>query len=471
MDVKPASIVVLVVGLVLAAAIGWMLGPGASWWLGHVDGVTGLTGEKLASAVDAVRGRTLAFATGLAALGAVYYTARNADTARRTFQLGERGHDTDRFGKAAEQLGHDQAPVRLAGLYALEQLAQNNPAMRQTIVDVICAYLRMPYTPPRDGNHEDLGPAVPRAAIGGITKLDSTKGRDPHEERQVRLTAQRILAAHLRDPAPAARRWWRPATSPSDAFWPGIRLDLTGATLVDLDLSSCRIGPALFNGAVFTDFTTFEGATFTDAAQFPGAVFGFTTFQGATFTNAWFGGATFKGSAWFKGVTFTSDIQFVQTTFMNGARFDGATFTAPAAIVAVTFRGSAQFEGATFMNDAWFEGATFASTAAFNGAAFKGAASFNGATFTGDAGFNGASFAEEVRFLGATFTGETTFDKATFGGIAEFPRDGWEQAVNLDGALVTSSAMGARHVWPPGWQVEPEGRSGGVLRRDPSCNS
>ncbi|MER5621232.1 hypothetical protein ABT061_09335 [Streptosporangium sp. NPDC002544] len=62
-------------------------------------------------------------ATGPAALLAVFSTARNADTARRTFQLGERGHDTDRFSKAVEQLGSDQAPVRLGGLYALEQLA------------------------------------------------------------------------------------------------------------------------------------------------------------------------------------------------------------------------------------------------------------------------------------------------------------------------------------------------------------
>ncbi|WP_433436010.1 hypothetical protein [Nonomuraea sp. CA-141351] len=95
---KPLSIVVTVVAVAFVVAIGWMLGPGASWWLGHVDG---MTGKDLAAAVDAVRGRVLAVATGLAALLAVYYTARNAETARRTFQLGERGHDTDRYGKAA----------------------------------------------------------------------------------------------------------------------------------------------------------------------------------------------------------------------------------------------------------------------------------------------------------------------------------------------------------------------------------
>jgi hypothetical protein len=37
--------------------------------------------------------------------------------------------------------------VRLTGLHVLERLAQNTPEQRQTIVDVICAYLRMSHTP------------------------------------------------------------------------------------------------------------------------------------------------------------------------------------------------------------------------------------------------------------------------------------------------------------------------------------
>ena len=51
------------------------------------------------------------------------------------------------YTKAVEQLGSDKALVRFAGLYALERLAQDNPAYRQTIVNVICAYLRMPFSP------------------------------------------------------------------------------------------------------------------------------------------------------------------------------------------------------------------------------------------------------------------------------------------------------------------------------------
>ena len=62
------------------------------------------------------------------------------------------------IAQAADQLGSDQAPVRLAGLYALERLAHSTVEHRQTMVDVICAYLRMPYTPPEDQPAEDAPP-------------------------------------------------------------------------------------------------------------------------------------------------------------------------------------------------------------------------------------------------------------------------------------------------------------------------
>lgn len=52
---------------------------------------------------------------------------------------------TELYARAADQLGSDKAPVRLAGLYALERLGQGSPNHRQTIVEVLCAYLRMPY--------------------------------------------------------------------------------------------------------------------------------------------------------------------------------------------------------------------------------------------------------------------------------------------------------------------------------------
>nr|WP_246149389.1 pentapeptide repeat-containing protein [Nonomuraea turkmeniaca] len=261
---KSSSIVVTVLVLLAVPALVWMLGPGATWVLEHIDHTTVFTEDKdRAAALAAIRGNVLAVATGLAALLAVFYTARNADTARRTFQLGERGHDTDRFSKAVEQLGSNQAPVRLGGLYALEQLAQNNPALRQTVVDVICAYLRMPWTPPHEEDrHEKIRAAQHAARTRSPGRAESRASRDPNEERQVRLTAQRLLADHLRW---QKRRWWQ---HPNPVFWPDIRLDLTGATLLDFRFDSCRVDRAAFEGTTFTGYAWFSEATFSGTAWF-----------------------------------------------------------------------------------------------------------------------------------------------------------------------------------------------------------
>ena len=142
------------------------------------------------------------------------------------------------YTKAVEQLGNDKAPVRLGGLYALERLAQDNSAQRPTIVNVICAYLRMPFAPAAPASK----PAP--AATGNATeptvetKITTTAADDTwQQERQVRLAAQRILSEHLRKPAVAEQ----PADSSHTRFWPGIRLDLTDATLIDFSLANSAV--------------------------------------------------------------------------------------------------------------------------------------------------------------------------------------------------------------------------------------
>lgn len=114
---------------------------------------------------------------------------------------------TELYTRVVDQLGAEKAPVRLGGLHALERLAQNNPAQRQTIVDVICAYLRMPFTPP------DYWPPGEDASEE-VHRLYEQR----RQELQVRLTAQRILSAHLKPEAAAV-------------FWADIDLNLTGAYL------------------------------------------------------------------------------------------------------------------------------------------------------------------------------------------------------------------------------------------------
>ncbi|AIG73297.1 Hypothetical protein AJAP_01835 [Amycolatopsis japonica] len=278
--------------------------------------------------------------------------------------------------KAVEQLGSDKAPVRLGGLYALERLAQNNETLRQTIVNVFCAYLRMPYDLPDEQDREE-----------GAGADQHELYRERAQEREVRLTAQRLLNDHLRPDL-------------KTAYWGECDLDLTGSHLIDFTLTKSRVGTGLFGRATFTGAAWFGGATFTG--------------------NVMFSAAAFTGSAAFIKATFARPAWFSEATFADDATFSGATFTGAAMFYGAAFSGNAKFYEAAFSNLAVFTETAFAATAGFEGAAFTGEATFNGATFTGAARFEGAAFSDDATFNRAAFTSEARFDEVTFRNGASF---------------------------------------------------
>ncbi len=153
----------------------------------------------------------------------------------------EEGAFTARYSSAADQLGHDKAAVRLAGVYAMARLADDWQPQQQTCIDVLCAYLRMPYDPEK-------------AAEG---------------EREVRQSVVRLIRNHLRGAATVS--------------WQGRDLDFTGALFDD----------ASFEGATFSG-----GGIYFDRATFSG---GQVSFDGATFSGGQvsFVEATFSGRVGF----------------------------------------------------------------------------------------------------------------------------------------------------------------------------
>jgi hypothetical protein len=157
--------------------------------------------------------------------------------------LEQKDHDanerrvTELYGKAADQLGSDKAPVRLAGIYALERLAQDQLRHRQTVVNLLCAYLRMPYTPP-------AGPSDEVAA----------------QEQLVRMTVQDVLETHLQP-------------GHADRFWPDIDLVLTGTTLEYFWFRDCRARSATFRHTTFREVVAFRNSEFTENADFHRARF------------------------------------------------------------------------------------------------------------------------------------------------------------------------------------------------------
>ncbi|MDQ2884001.1 MAG: pentapeptide repeat-containing protein [Actinomycetota bacterium] len=372
---------------------------------------------------------------------------------------------TELYTKAADQLGSDKAPVRLAGLYALERLAQNTPEQRQTIVDVICAYLRMPYTPP------DEQPPAEDALAEAHERYENRR-----QEQQVRLTAQNILSRNLRVVGRGRRRWWH-RTPPNVLAWGGIGLDLAGAFLLEFSLANCLLDYANFTDTQFVGEANFEtyfigkvsfrSAQFTGKVSFRSAQFtGEASFAGAEFTGeASFAGAEFTGEASFAGAEFTM-VHFGHAQFAYGASFAGAEFTGEASFRSAEFTGGAYFGDAQFTGGALFMGARFTRNLAdfqraeftradFRKTRFIDGASFEDAQFTGGANFEDAKFVDEADFMGSQFTG----GGADYTCAANF-RDTQFVYTHFDlpdfeGARVVASAAGLNSGWPPGWTTRP----------------
>lgn len=97
-------------------------------------------------------------------------------------------------------------------------------------------------------------------------------------------------------------------------MWPGIRIDLTGATLIDFDLSNALIDEITFYGAFFHGAAMFRNATFRLTANFACASFDDLGcyFDGASFlSDVYFGDTSFTaGRTEFKGVIFHGDVRF-----------------------------------------------------------------------------------------------------------------------------------------------------------------
>ncbi|MGW1087365.1 pentapeptide repeat-containing protein [Streptomyces sp. NPDC002596] len=271
---------------------------------------------------------------------------------------------TERFSQTVDKLGSDSPAVRLGGVHALAGLADDAPTqdLRQTCIDVLCAYLQLPFTPD-PGN----GPAH----------------QEEHHRylafRKVRHTILRLIGDHYRRPRGTQRSWQ------------GCDLDLTGVTID---------GSMDFSGAVFSGSMDFSGAMFSG---------GTVSFHGVTFSGeVSFADAAFSsGEVSFHGVTFSGG-----TVSFIGAVFSGGT---------ISFGGAAFSGGAVSFGRAAFSGGTVS----FADAAFSsGTVSFNSAAFSGsEVSFDHAAFSDsEVLFISAAFSGsEVLFISAAFsGGMVRF---------------------------------------------------
>lgn len=394
-----------------------------SWWrvaavvVAPVFGATAIALVTLllvvpdSPALEAVRTAVLfgvlAGLTAALMLLARHFWRREQAADAREFDVTER-RGTDTYARSADQLGSDKAPVRLAGLYALERLAQVDARYRQTVVNVICSYLRMPYAPP-----EQAGDTVGDVA-----------------ERGVRVAAQRVLANHL---------------LPGEDFWPDVDLDLSGATLIDFRMAGCRLRSAVFDRAHFAGDITFAGAQFTGEARFGNARF---VSRRADFRSAWF-----AARADFTGAGFAGDTEFVATKFGGPVLFGKAVFAGMVDFSQVAFAGVAGFRAAMFVGRAEFANTWFAAETDLSSTAFSKDAVFNAARFGAHVEALGAYFAAHCSFRGAQFGRNADLRAARFAGNVDFTEAWFGTLAMLDGGRVRVDGDRSLSILPLGWVI------------------
>ncbi|KAA5829112.1 hypothetical protein F1721_25910 [Saccharopolyspora hirsuta] len=287
--------------------------------------------DQRTTGADALRTGGLA-AGSVVALYALWLNDRRRRTEEQRQELEDRRVELDRdriaderFARAIELLGHETDQVRVGALHALAGLARNRPDYTQTVLDVLCSYLRRPFAHVRYGAEFE------------------TRAEEDEAERmlQVRLTAQRLVVELL------------PRAGDADA--PAYDLDLTGAMLEYFDVADRKIGTlTLRYGKLFSD-NNFSRCEFHGPVWFTSATIG----PGRLYGRFRCDDAVFHQLAWFPGVEFNGRTSFRRTRFTGTTKFNETRFSATLSMADAEFHAHTDFREAHFGADTDLSGTTF----------------------------------------------------------------------------------------------------------------
>jgi hypothetical protein len=190
--------------------------------------------------------------------------------AYRKQKLGERNEEredirlfTERFEKASEQLSSEASMIRYAGVYAMASLADDWREERQTCIDVLCAYIRRPYTSPSQVAKE--GSPAAKEIGDAVRKLPENEYNAVHEEYEVRQAIFRVIRRQLKKNPIAGETWH------------GCEFDFTGATIDGVNLSGTQLDRTTIN---FDKVTFINNDVIFNHAEFRDCII--------TFSDSWF---------------------------------------------------------------------------------------------------------------------------------------------------------------------------------------
>jgi len=252
-----AAAAITTIGLVVLCI--WLLPPVLVDW--DSAGIKATASERLAATAAARQGILWA-AGGLLALLTIALTWRRDNTARASAERERDENFTGRYTTAISELGDDKPAIRLGGIYALERIAADSVRDRQTILDVLVAFLLDESPLAATGDvPSDVNAAI--RVVGRITRMSES-------DRPIYLAFTKLEGAQL----------------------PGVNFE--GATLHQTIFHSSEFDGANLRGAKMhgTRFggSTMRGADLTEASLYHADLVG-VNLQGARL-----GGARLEGA-------------------------------------------------------------------------------------------------------------------------------------------------------------------------------
>ena len=318
----------------------------AAW--GHGDGWSRLLSGWSIGATHDPLDRIKVTLTALGGVGAVGYLVIKY---RERAAL-ERGEADEKLVRAVQQLGDPSPQVRIAGVYALADVADTYEGpYHQRVVDILCGYLRTDRLL-KNSN--------------GETRYASNKDGSPNydlplsSDGPVESAILSIIANHLRSPCADSDN--KDGDSATSGPWSSYRIDLHNTTLTEqvnfadchfkqLDLRRAKLlDLAIFSRSHFIGSASFEYSTFKQPARFDRTHFESTSsFHGANFErDTHFNDVKFDLASYFNEVTFAGTSKFCGTLFYNLCDFTGSTFMQDALFKETEFF-KAKFDKCTFM--------------------------------------------------------------------------------------------------------------------------
>jgi hypothetical protein len=311
-----------------------MKGSRDSWWLvvtmllalalfGAVIALL-LTLDPTTSTSEAIRTGGLVSAA-VVALYALWLNDRRRRVEESRHELERRSNEQDRervsderFARAVELLGHEADQVRVGALHALAGLARSRPSYTQTVLDVACSYLRRPF------DH----PTYVQGRTGERAQWELAAEQSADRERQVRLTAQRVISELV------PSRHQERTTLPN--------LDFTGALLEYFDLSGKAIGQLVLRDAQLYGSTQFSATEISGDAVFTRVV---------AYGRLECDKVVVRGHSNFPYLTAHDHVSFQGAHFQQGAVFLSSEFHGPVVLAASMFDKSADLRHTVFHSD------------------------------------------------------------------------------------------------------------------------